>query len=70
MEHSELLMRLLVVEDDVKTARALADGLERGGFSVATAHTGEDGFFRLNAETFDLVVIDQLIDQLNWFTGR
>ena len=54
-------MRLLVVEDDVKTARALAAGLERAGFSVATAHTGEDGFFLLNAELFDLVVLDWML---------
>ncbi len=54
-------MRLLIVEDDVKTARALAAGLERGGFSVATAHTGEDGFFLLNAESFDGVVLDWML---------
>ncbi|MGA2543451.1 MAG: response regulator transcription factor [Verrucomicrobiota bacterium] len=54
-------MRLLIVEDDVKTARALAAGLERGGFSVATAHTGEDGFFLLNAESFDAVVLDWML---------
>lgn len=54
-------MRLLIVEDDQKTARALASGLERGGFSTATAHTGEEGFFLLNSETFDLVVLDWML---------
>ncbi|MGA2556994.1 MAG: response regulator transcription factor [Verrucomicrobiota bacterium] len=54
-------MRLLIVEDDVKTARALAAGLERGGFSVATAHTGEEGFFLLNAQSFDGVVLDWML---------
>jgi DNA-binding response OmpR family regulator len=53
--------RLLIVEDDLKTAAALASGLERGGFSTATAHTGEEGFFLLNAETFDLVVLDWML---------
>jgi two-component system copper resistance phosphate regulon response regulator CusR len=56
-----IAMRLLIVEDDEKTARALASGLERGGFSTAMAHTGEDGFFLLNAETFDLVVLDWML---------
>jgi two-component system copper resistance phosphate regulon response regulator CusR len=54
-------MRLLIVEDDEKTARALAAGLERSGFSTATAHTGEEGFFRLSAEPFDLVVLDWML---------
>jgi two-component system copper resistance phosphate regulon response regulator CusR len=54
-------MRLLIVEDDEKTARALASGLERGGFSTTLAHTGEEGFFLLNAETFDLVVLDWML---------
>jgi two-component system copper resistance phosphate regulon response regulator CusR len=54
-------MRLLIVEDDLKTARALAAGLERAGFSIATAHSGEEGFFLLNAEYFDLVVLDWML---------
>ena len=36
-------------------------GLETGGFSAATAHTGEEGFFLLNAEPFDLVVLDWML---------
>jgi two-component system copper resistance phosphate regulon response regulator CusR len=56
-----IAMRLLIVEDDEKTARALASGLECGGFSTAMAHTGEDGLCLLNAETFDLVVLDWML---------
>jgi two-component system copper resistance phosphate regulon response regulator CusR len=54
-------MRLLIVEDDEKTARALAAGLESAGFSTATAHTGEEGFFLLNSSAFDLVVLDWML---------
>ena len=54
-------MRLLIVEDDPKTARALASGLEHAGFSTATAHSGEEGFFLLNAQTLDLVVLDWML---------
>jgi two-component system, OmpR family, copper resistance phosphate regulon response regulator CusR len=42
-------MRLLIVEDDSKTARALESGLESEGFSVVLAHTGEEGFFLLSS---------------------
>jgi two-component system copper resistance phosphate regulon response regulator CusR len=54
-------MRLLIIEDDEKTVRALKSGLEKEGFSVATARTGEDGFFLLNAESFDVVVLDWML---------
>jgi two-component system copper resistance phosphate regulon response regulator CusR len=54
-------MRVLIIEDDEKTARAIASGLESGGFSAAIAHTGEEGFSLLNAESFDLVVLDWML---------
>jgi len=53
--------RLLIVEDDDKTVRALASGLTREGFAVSTARTGEEGFFLLNTESFDLVVLDWML---------
>lgn len=54
-------MRLLIVEDDSKTVQALVSGLEREGFCVASARTGEEGFFLLNTESFDLVVLDWML---------
>src|ERR1019366_4852102 len=54
-------MRLLIVEDDKKTSGALKAGLESEGFSTAAAHTGEEGFFLLNSEEFDLVVLDWML---------
>lgn len=54
-------MRLLLIEDDDKTAHALREGLTREGFVVRTARTGEEGFFLLNTESFDLVVLDWML---------
>ena len=54
-------MRLLIVEDDEKTARALESGLEKEQFSVSLARTGEEGFFLLNAQSFDVVVLDWML---------
>ncbi len=54
-------MRILVVEDEKKVARALRQGLEAQHYDVSLAHTGEDGFFRLSAETFDLVILDLML---------
>ena len=54
-------MRLLIVEDDDKTASALQSGLQREGFSVALARTGEEGLSVLTSESFDLVVLDWML---------
>lgn len=54
-------MRILVVEDEAKVARALKEGLEGEHYDVVVAKTGEEGFFRANAEVFDLVVLDLML---------
>jgi len=54
-------MRVLIVEDDRKTAQAIAVGLERSGFSTNTARTGEEGFFLVTTESIDLVVLDWML---------
>ncbi len=54
-------MRILLVEDGQKLARTLQEGLEAESYSVALAHTGEDGFFRVSSEPFDLAVLDIML---------
>ena len=54
-------VRILVIEDEVKLAKALGEGLEGDGYSVSVAHTGEEGFYRLNTDSFDLVVLDVML---------
>jgi two-component system, OmpR family, copper resistance phosphate regulon response regulator CusR len=53
--------RVLVVEDEAKVARALREGLEREKYEVVVAPTGEEGFFLVNAEEFDLVILDLML---------
>jgi DNA-binding response OmpR family regulator len=54
-------VRILVVEDEAKVARALKEGLESEHYQVTVARTGEDGFFLANSESFDLVVLDLML---------
>lgn len=54
-------MRILVVEDERKVAKALKDGLESEHYEVTVAHTGEEGFFLVNEQAFDLVVLDVML---------
>ena len=53
--------RILVVEDEAKVAGALREGLEREKYDVVVAPTGEEGFFLVNAEDFDLVLLDLML---------
>src|SRR5438093_3855327 len=53
--------RVLVVEDEQKVARALRQGLEGERYEVAVEHTGEGAFFRLNTETFDVILLDLML---------
>ncbi len=54
-------MRVLIVEDEKKVARALREGLEAEHYEVRVASTGEEGFFLVNHETFDLVLLDLML---------
>ncbi|AJE04010.1 response regulator transcription factor [Geobacter pickeringii] len=54
-------MHLLVIEDEKKVAEALRKGLEAEQYRVTVAHTGEEGFFQLNADVFDLVILDLML---------
>ena len=54
-------MKVLLIEDDAKTARAVASGLRSEGFQPVIANTGEEGFFLLNRESFDLVILDWML---------
>jgi DNA-binding response OmpR family regulator len=54
-------LRILLVEDERKTAEALQEGLEGEAYSVEVAHTGEEGYFRLNSGQFDLIILDVML---------
>jgi two-component system copper resistance phosphate regulon response regulator CusR len=54
-------VQILVVEDEVKLAGALQDGLEGDGYTVHVEHTGERGFYVLRSESFDLVILDVML---------
>jgi len=53
--------KILIIEDDAKTANAIRTGLRGEGYDATVAKTGEDGFFQLNAEPFELVILDWML---------
>src|SRR5207302_1242610 len=54
-------MRILVIEDERKTAAFLAKGLREAGFSVDLARDGETGLKFALASKFDLLVVDVML---------
>jgi two-component system OmpR family response regulator len=63
----EVAVRLLVVEDEVRLARALRDGLQADGFAVDLAHTGPDGLELARVGAYDAVVLDVLLPGLSGY---
>lgn len=54
-------LRILVVEDELKVARALRESLEEEGCEVVLAATGEEGFFLASSEPFDVMILDRIL---------
>ncbi|MHB1542237.1 MAG: heavy metal response regulator transcription factor [Steroidobacteraceae bacterium] len=54
-------MKLLVVEDERKTAAYLKRGLEENGFVVDIAESGEDGYHLAETRRYDLIILDVLL---------
>jgi two-component system, OmpR family, copper resistance phosphate regulon response regulator CusR len=58
------MAKLLVVEDEIKTARTLQQGLEEHGYSVLVAHDGVSAEELVAQHRFDLIIMDVIIPRL------
>jgi len=58
-------MKLLIVEDETKTADYLRQGLIEAGFSVDLARTGLDGHHLAMSELYDLVILDVMLPDVD-----
>lgn len=54
-------MRILVVEDEKKTASFIRKALQAEGFLVDVCHTGEDALAAISATSFDGIVLDIML---------
>ena len=61
-------MRLLLVEDDVKIAQFVINGLREAGFAVDHAANGEDGLHLALTEPYDIAVVDIMLPKLDGLT--
>jgi two-component system copper resistance phosphate regulon response regulator CusR len=58
-------MRILVVEDEAKTAKFLKKGLGEAGFVVDVASDGNDGLELATSLDFDLIILDIMLPGLD-----
>jgi two-component system, OmpR family, copper resistance phosphate regulon response regulator CusR len=58
-------MRVLVAEDEPKTAAFLRRGLEENGFVVDVARRGDDGLHMARTVNYDVVVLDVMLPGLD-----
>lgn len=54
-------MRILIVEDEHKIARALKKALEQESYAVDVAYDGDDGYAMATTEPYDVAIIDRMI---------
>ncbi|MBI3985957.1 MAG: heavy metal response regulator transcription factor [Lentisphaerae bacterium] len=60
-------MRILIVEDERKTATYLHKGLSESGFVADTANQGNDGLHLALTQPYDLIVLDVMLpDRDGW----
>ena len=65
MESSRMSPRVLVVEEDIKTAEIIGLYLRKNGYDVTIAHDGKSGLRAALDDTPDLVVLDLLLPALD-----
>ncbi|MGI9084858.1 MAG: response regulator transcription factor [Aeromicrobium sp.] len=59
------MVRVLVVEDEIVLASALADGFRDQGFAVSVAHDGFAGYRLAKESEFDVIVLDWMLPAMS-----
>jgi two-component system copper resistance phosphate regulon response regulator CusR len=60
--------RVLIIEDEAKTAAYLEKGLSESGYAVEVATDGEEGLRLASTSAFDLVLLDVMLPRLDGWT--
>jgi two-component system copper resistance phosphate regulon response regulator CusR len=61
-------MKLLIVEDEVKTASFLKRGFGEAGFVVSVAGDGVEGMRQIEGGAFDLILLDMMLPGIDGWT--
>ena len=58
-------MRILIVEDKVKIAKALKQGLQQESYAVDICYDGEEGYDYAVSEDYDVIILDLMLPKLS-----
>jgi len=61
-------MKILIIEDEAKTADYIAGGLGEAGYTVDRADNGIDGLHLASETTYDLILLDVMLPGLDGWT--
>ena len=61
-------MQVLIVEDDVRLAAAVANILEDNGYQVDTVHDGQSGLEWGQSDIYDVIILDVMLPKMDGFT--
>ncbi len=61
-------MKILLIEDDPKTADFIVKGLKQEGFNLDHADEGESGLFLACSEKYDVVIVDIMLPMMDGLT--
>jgi len=61
-------MRILIVEDDLEAAEAMARGLSEAGHDCVRGHDGEEGLAAAHDGEFDVMVVDRMMPKMDGVT--
>ena len=59
------MVKILIVEDELKTGDYLRQGLTEAGFTVDLTRDGADGLHQAISEDYDLMILDVMLPKLN-----
>ncbi len=65
VQNASLVMKILLIEDDVETARYIMRGLEEDGHQSTLVADGRNGLDRALAEAWDLLIVDRMLPALD-----
>lgn len=65
IDEEAMAARILIVEDEPMLLKMLCATLEREGYEVAASHNGLEALEKIRTETFDLILTDIWMPQMN-----
>ncbi len=60
-------MRILIIEDELHLAEAIAHILKENKYTVDVVHNGEDGYHYIMSNIYDVVLLDVMLPKMNGF---